>query len=177
MTRKRLAGLRYSHDDIEAITELVALHLRFTPIRWAGRTPLCAVTCATPTVARRAERADALRLHDSQRAQGGRAGKAEDELEDGSWSSPSAEDRLDSTELDGKQVMDQLGIVRARLSARLVVPAGDPPGGGHCSVTPRFAADSISGELTARGADTIHGGSAQHATIVVGTHGRTERAA
>ena len=29
MTRKRLTELRYSNDDIEAITELVALHLRF----------------------------------------------------------------------------------------------------------------------------------------------------
>lgn len=29
MTRKRLEALRYSNDDIEAITELVALHLRF----------------------------------------------------------------------------------------------------------------------------------------------------
>ena len=29
MTRKRLTALRYSNDDIEAITELVALHLRF----------------------------------------------------------------------------------------------------------------------------------------------------
>lgn len=29
MTRKRLTALRYSADDIEAITELVALHLRF----------------------------------------------------------------------------------------------------------------------------------------------------
>ena len=29
MTRKRLTELRYSSDDIEAITELVALHLRF----------------------------------------------------------------------------------------------------------------------------------------------------
>ena len=29
MTRKRLTELRYSTDDIEAITELVALHLRF----------------------------------------------------------------------------------------------------------------------------------------------------
>lgn len=29
MTRKRLAALRYSNEDIEAITELVALHLRF----------------------------------------------------------------------------------------------------------------------------------------------------
>lgn len=29
LTRKRLTALRYSNDDIEAITELVALHLRF----------------------------------------------------------------------------------------------------------------------------------------------------
>jgi poly(A) polymerase len=29
LTRKRLVALRYSNDDIEAITELVALHLRF----------------------------------------------------------------------------------------------------------------------------------------------------
>jgi poly(A) polymerase len=29
MTRKRLTALRYSHDDVDAITELVALHLRF----------------------------------------------------------------------------------------------------------------------------------------------------
>jgi poly(A) polymerase len=29
MTRKRLTGLRYPNDDIDAVTELVALHLRF----------------------------------------------------------------------------------------------------------------------------------------------------
>jgi poly(A) polymerase len=29
MTRKRLEALRYSNDDVQAITELVALHLRF----------------------------------------------------------------------------------------------------------------------------------------------------
>jgi poly(A) polymerase len=33
MTRKRLAALRYSGDDISAITELVALHLRFHTYR------------------------------------------------------------------------------------------------------------------------------------------------
>jgi poly(A) polymerase len=33
MTRKRLAALRYSNADIEAITELVALHLRFHTYR------------------------------------------------------------------------------------------------------------------------------------------------
>ena len=29
MTRKRMEALRYSNDDVEAVTELVALHLRF----------------------------------------------------------------------------------------------------------------------------------------------------
>jgi poly(A) polymerase len=29
MTRKRMTALRYSNDDVEAVTELVALHLRF----------------------------------------------------------------------------------------------------------------------------------------------------
>jgi poly(A) polymerase len=29
MTRKRMSALRYSNDDIAAVTELVALHLRF----------------------------------------------------------------------------------------------------------------------------------------------------
>ena len=29
MTRKRMSALRYSNDDVEAVTELVALHLRF----------------------------------------------------------------------------------------------------------------------------------------------------
>ena len=29
MTRKRLEALRYSNDDVQAITELVSLHLRF----------------------------------------------------------------------------------------------------------------------------------------------------
>jgi poly(A) polymerase len=29
MTRKRMEALRYSNDDVDAVTELVALHLRF----------------------------------------------------------------------------------------------------------------------------------------------------
>jgi poly(A) polymerase len=33
MTRKRMSELRYSNDDIEAVTELVALHLRFHTYR------------------------------------------------------------------------------------------------------------------------------------------------
>jgi poly(A) polymerase len=33
MTRKRLSAMRFSNDDVEAITELVALHLRFHTYR------------------------------------------------------------------------------------------------------------------------------------------------
>lgn len=33
LTRKRMSALRYSNDDIEAVTELVALHLRFHTYR------------------------------------------------------------------------------------------------------------------------------------------------
>ncbi len=33
MTRKRMSALRYSNDDIEAVTDLVALHLRFHTYR------------------------------------------------------------------------------------------------------------------------------------------------
>ena len=44
MTRDRLQALRYSNDDVDAITELVALHLRFHTYRWAGPTRRCAAT-------------------------------------------------------------------------------------------------------------------------------------
>ena len=84
MTRKRLTALRYSNDDIEAITELVALHLRFHTYQmgWTDSAVRRYVRDAGPLLAR-AERAHPLRLHDAQRAQGagavaadGRAGGA-----------------------------------------------------------------------------------------------------
>ena len=74
MTRKRLTALRYSNDDIEAITELVALHLRFHTYQmgWTDSAVRRYVRDAGPLL-RGAQRADAMRLHDSQRAQSGRA--------------------------------------------------------------------------------------------------------
>ena len=48
MTRKRMEALRYSKDDIAAVTELVALHLRFHTYQMDGPTRRCAATCATP---------------------------------------------------------------------------------------------------------------------------------
>ena len=71
MTRDRMQALRYSNDDVEAVTQLVDLHLRFHTYQmgWTdcGRAPLRA---RRRRPARRAQRAHPLRLHDAQRAQG-----------------------------------------------------------------------------------------------------------
>ena len=85
MTRDRLQALRYSTADVEAVTHLVELHLRFHTYRmgWTD-------SAVRRYVARRrrpphrAERAHPLRLHHPQRAEGraprppdGRAGGAD----------------------------------------------------------------------------------------------------
>ena len=71
MTRTRLQALRYSNDDVEAITELVALHLRFHGYEagWTDSAVRRYVNDAGP-LPRRAERADPLRLHHAQREEG-----------------------------------------------------------------------------------------------------------
>ena len=49
MTRDRMTALRYPNDDVEIVTRLVRLHLRFhSYARWAGPTPPCAASSATP---------------------------------------------------------------------------------------------------------------------------------
>ena len=72
MTRKRMTELRYSNDDIEAVTELVALHLRFHTydLGWTDAAVRRYVRDAGQP-ARRVERAHPVRLHDPQRTQGG----------------------------------------------------------------------------------------------------------
>ena len=50
MTRKRMEALRYSNDDVDAVSELVALHLGSTPTSWGGPTRRCGATCATPAI-------------------------------------------------------------------------------------------------------------------------------
>ena len=68
MTRTRLQALRYSNDDVEAITELVALHLRFHGYEtgWTDSAVRRYVRRRRPAP-HRAERAHPLRLHDPQR--------------------------------------------------------------------------------------------------------------
>ena len=74
MTRKRMEALRYSTADIEAVTELVFLHLRFHTYKmgWSDSAVRRYVRDAGDLL-ERAQRADALRLHDARRAQGGPA--------------------------------------------------------------------------------------------------------
>ena len=64
MTRKRMEALRYSNDDVEAVTELVALHLRFHTysMGWTDSAVRRYVRDAGPLL-QRAERAHPLRLH------------------------------------------------------------------------------------------------------------------
>ena len=52
LARKRLTALRFSDDVVKAVSELVALHLRFhgygDRAEAPGPTPPYAATCATP---------------------------------------------------------------------------------------------------------------------------------
>ncbi len=71
MTRDRMQALRYSNDDVEAVTQLVDLHLRFHTYEmgWTDSAVRRYVRDAGDLLDR-AQRADPLRLHDPQRAQG-----------------------------------------------------------------------------------------------------------
>ena len=78
MTRKRLEALRYSNDDVEAITELVALHLRFHTYQmgWTDSAVRRYVRDAGPLLVE-LNVLDPLRLHHPQRAQGGHVVQAD----------------------------------------------------------------------------------------------------
>jgi poly(A) polymerase len=120
MTRQRLVALKYSNEDVEAITELVALHLRFHTyqmgwtdsavrryVRDAGDllTELNVLTRCDCTT-RNERKAAAL-------------GRRMDELE-ARIDELSAAEELASLrpELDGKQVMEHLGIAPSRVVGR-----------------------------------------------------------
>ena len=113
MTRERMEALRYPNDDVETVTTLVELHLRFHTYQlgWTDR----AVRALRPrrrAAARPAERADAVRLHHPQRARRrGALGRRMDELEARIVELREREE-LDAIrpELDGNQVMALLGI-------------------------------------------------------------------
>ena len=112
MTRKRLTELRYSNDDIEAITELVALHLRFHTYQmgWTDSAVRRYVRDAGPLLAELnvLTRCDCTTRNErkamvlSQRM---------DELEERIVELAEREEIASiRPELDGTQVMEQLGV-------------------------------------------------------------------
>jgi poly(A) polymerase len=111
MTRKRLTALRYSHDDVEAITELVALHLRFHTYQmgWTDSAVRRYVRDAGAllTELNVLTRCDCTTRNERKAAT---LAKRMDELED-RIAELSQREELASIrpELDGNQVMQQLG--------------------------------------------------------------------
>jgi poly(A) polymerase len=112
MTRKRLTALRYSNDDVEAITELVALHLRFHTYQmgWTDSAVRRYVRDAGPLLAELnvLTRCDCTTRNERKAAT---LAKRMDELE-ARISDLAQREELASIrpELDGRQVMEHLGI-------------------------------------------------------------------
>ena len=74
MARQRLLALRYPNDIVDDVSKLVELHLRFhTYSHGLDRQRGAPLRARRGPAARRSQRADALRLHDPQREEGGRA--------------------------------------------------------------------------------------------------------
>ncbi|MEO7371327.1 MAG: CCA tRNA nucleotidyltransferase, partial [Ilumatobacteraceae bacterium] len=112
MTRKRLTALRYSNDDIESITELVALHLRFHTYQmgWTDSAVRRYVRDAGPLLAELnvLTRCDCTTRNERKAAT---LSKRMDELEERIDELAQREELASiRPELDGKQVMEQLGI-------------------------------------------------------------------
>jgi poly(A) polymerase len=112
MTRERMQALRYSADDIETVSTLVELHLRFHTYRmgWTDRAVRRYVRDAGPLLDRLNEltRCDCT-TRNASKAQA--LAVRMDELE-GRIAELRAHEELDSIrpELDGRQVMARLGI-------------------------------------------------------------------
>ena len=112
MTRKRLTALRYSNDDVEAITELVALHLRFHTYQmgWTDSAVRRYVRDAGPLLAELnvLTRCDCTTRNERKAAM---LSKRMDELEERITELAEREELASiRPELDGKQVMEQLGV-------------------------------------------------------------------
>jgi len=112
MTRDRLTALRYPHDDVQVVTKLVELHLRFHTYRlgWTDRAVRRYVRDAGPLL----DRLNELTRSDCTTRNAARARALErrmDELER-RIEELRAQEELDSVwpELDGRQVMEHLGI-------------------------------------------------------------------
>ena len=113
MAEHRLRALRYPADEIADITRLVELHLRFhgfgTGLDRQRRPPL---RPRRRPAAREAQRAHPLRLHHPQQAPGRRTlARRMDDLEE-RIAVLREQEELDAIrpDLDGNQIMEQLGI-------------------------------------------------------------------
>ena len=116
MTRERMTALRYPRDEVETVTELVELHLRFHTYRlgWTDRAVRRYVRDAGPLLDRLNEltRCDCT----TRNAAKARAlGRRMDELE-ARIAALREQEELDAIrpDLDGTQIMDQLGIEPGR---------------------------------------------------------------
>ena len=112
MARDRMTALRFSKDDIETVTRLVELHLRFHTYRlgWTDRAVRRYVRDAGPLLEQLNEltRCDCTTRNAAKaRALGQRMDELEKRIEE-----LRAEEELDAIrpELDGRQVMDHLGL-------------------------------------------------------------------
>jgi poly(A) polymerase len=116
MTRERMTALRYPKDEVETVTELVELHLRFHTYRlgWTDRAVRRYVRDAGPLLDRLNEltRCDCT----TRNAAKARAlGRRMDELE-ARIAVLREQEELDAIrpDLDGTQIMDQLGLSPGR---------------------------------------------------------------
>jgi poly(A) polymerase len=112
MTRDRMKALRYPADDIEAVTELVALHLRFHTYRlgWTDRAVRRYVRDAGPLLDRLNEltRCDCTTRNENKaRLLAKRMDELERRIEE-----LRQQEELDAIrpDLDGRQVMEILGV-------------------------------------------------------------------
>jgi poly(A) polymerase len=116
MTRKRMTALRYSNDDIEAVTELVALHLRFHTysMGWSDSAVRRYVRDAGPLLRELnvLTRCDCTTRNERKAA---RLSKRMDELEVRIGELQQAEELAAlRPELDGNEVMAHLGVQPGR---------------------------------------------------------------
>ena len=116
MARNRLLALRYPKDDVETVTRLVELHLRFHTYRlgWTDRAVRRYVRDAGPLL----DRLNELTRCDCTTRNANKAkalGRRMDELE-ARIAELRTQEELDSMrpDLDGRQVMDHLGLAPGR---------------------------------------------------------------
>ena len=116
MTRKRMSALRYSNDDVAAVTELVGLHLRFHTyaMGWTDSAVRRYVRDAGPLLRELnvLTRCDCTTRNEKKAA---RLSKRMDELEERIDELEVAEELAAlRPELDGTAVMEQLGLAPGR---------------------------------------------------------------